>query len=86
MTELYIYDNQVLDIAAGLKPSSRGELELTDVNRAYLEQGWLHARAAGEGAGTGVSPRDADVVPTWASDRPPPRPQNKSPLSNADRP
>jgi glucose-1-phosphate thymidylyltransferase len=38
---LYFYDNDVLDIAAGLRPSPRGELEITDVNREYLAQGRL---------------------------------------------
>ncbi len=39
---LYFYDNGVVDIAADLKPSARGEYEITDINRAYLEQGRLH--------------------------------------------
>jgi glucose-1-phosphate thymidylyltransferase len=46
---LYFYDNSVIDIAANLKPSARGELEITDVNRIYLERGRLNAVAMGRG-------------------------------------
>lgn len=49
VTGLYFYDNQVLDIAAGLRPSARGEYEITDVNRAYLERGQLHMSIMGRG-------------------------------------
>jgi len=49
VTGLYFYDNAVLDIAAGLKPSKRGELEITDVNNAYLRTGRLHVKTLRRG-------------------------------------
>ena len=49
VTGLYFYDNRVVDIAASIEPSGRGELEITDVNRRYLEAGDLHVERMGRG-------------------------------------
>ena len=49
VTGLYFYDNRVLDVAAGLRPSARGELEITDLNRLYLERGKLSVEIMGRG-------------------------------------
>jgi len=64
LTGLYFYDNRVVDIARGIEPSARGELEITDVNKAYLAEGALNVEQLGRGiawmdAGTEQSLLDA---------------------------
>ena len=49
ITGLYFYDNRVVDMARDIRPSSRGELEITDINRQYLEEGDLHIERLGRG-------------------------------------
>ncbi len=74
VTGLYFYDNDVLDIARNIKPSARGELEITDVNRVYLERSRLHVQLLGRGyawldTGTHASLVDATLFIKTIEDR-----------------
>jgi glucose-1-phosphate thymidylyltransferase len=74
VTGLYFYDNSVVDVAANLKPSARGEYEITDVNRHYLERGLLNVKLMGRGfawldTGTHDSLADATAFVKAIQDR-----------------
>jgi len=74
VTGLYFYDGDVVDIAKGIKPSPRGELEITDVNRCYLERGDLEVKKLGRGfawldTGTHQSLMDAGTYVRVVEDR-----------------